>query len=231
MTRGEFAAFIAGYGPRHVGWRLWLGGGRKGTGRRSDEFSWSNPGFEQTDRHPVVCVSHKDAEDYATWLSGRTGKRYRLPSEAEWEYAARAYAATTARLWGDDRDGARRFANVADRSLAKRMKVKADRERFFPWVDGYHFTSPVGSFQPNQFGLHDMLGDVLEWVADPWHDNYDGAPADGSVRITDQGDSRRVLRGGSWGYDPRFLRMPAVRSRVDADNRLNDVGFCLARTL
>jgi sulfatase modifying factor 1 len=228
VTRGEFAAFVADTARDMSGGAY----GRVETTRgreQSDEFSWSNPGFEQTDRHPVVCVSHEDAEAYAAWLSDRTGRHYRLPSEAEWEYAARA-GTTTARFWGDDRDGARRFANVADRSLAKRMKQKAGRERYFPWDDGYPFTSPVGSFRSNQFGLCDVLGDVLEWVADPWHDNYDGAPSDGSVWIPDRNENRRVVRGGSWGDDPRYLRAGA-RNWVDADFRSYDVGFRLARTL
>ncbi len=109
------------------------------------------------------------------------------------------------------------------------MKTKADRERFFPWDDGYPFTSPVGSFQSNQFGLCDMLGNVFEWVTDPWHDSYDGAPDDGAIWMTDRNESRRVLRGGSWGNDPRYVRA-GIRSSYVADIRNNYVGFRLART-
>jgi formylglycine-generating enzyme required for sulfatase activity len=110
------------------------------------------------------------------------------------------------------------------------MKVKADRERFFAWDDGYPFTSPVGAFQPNQFGLYDMLGNVFEWVADPWHDSYDGAPLDEAIWLTERNESRRVVRGGSWGDYPRDLRA-GVRDRLVADDRNDVVGFRLARTL
>ena len=227
VTRGEFAAFVADTGRDMPGGANgWVE--TKRNWERSDEFNWQNPGFEQTDRHPVVCVSHEDAGAYAAWLSRRIGRHYRLPSEAEWEYAARA-GTSTARFWGDDRNGARQYANVADRSLAKRMKAKADRERFFPWDDGYPTTAPVGSFQPNGFGLYDMLGNVFERVADHWHDNYADAPKDGSVWIPNRNDSRRVLRGGSWSYFPRLVRAGA-RGRVEADSCSSDVGFRLART-
>jgi formylglycine-generating enzyme len=227
VTRGEFAAFVADTGHGTPGGAFgWVEGKRDW--EHSDEFGWRNPGFEQTDRHPVVCVSHEDAEAYAAWLSRRTGRHYRLPSEAEWEYAARA-GTSTARFWGDDRNGARQYANVADRSLAKRMKMKANREQFFPWDDGYPFTAPVGSFQPNGFGLYDVLGNAWEWVADHWHDNYVDSPKDGSAWITDRNDSRRVLRGGSWNNRPGGVRA-GVRLRGGADFRGSVVGFRLART-
>jgi formylglycine-generating enzyme required for sulfatase activity len=228
VTRGEFEAFVADTGRDMSGGAFgWVEAKRDW--EHSTEFGWLNPGFEQTDRHPVVCVSHADAEAYAAWLSHKTGRRYRLPSEAEWEYAARAGTAT-ARFWGDDRNGARRYANGADRSLARRMKAKADRERFFPWDDGYPFTSPVESFQPNGFGLHDMLGNVWEWVADQWHGNYDAAPTDGSVWMVDRNESRRVLRGGAWDDNPWVVRA-GIRNCGGADDRVFNVGFRLARTL
>ena len=227
VTRAEFAAFVAD-SKRDMSGEA--GGWVEGKGwQYSDQFSWQNPGFSQTDRDPVVCVDLADIDAYRKWLSDRTGRRYRLPSEAEWEYAVRA-GTTTARFWGDDRDGARRYANVADRGLAKRLKQKFDRERFFPWDDGYPFTSPVGAFQPNPFGLCDMLGNVWEWVADHWHDSYDGAPDDGSPWTTQGSEGRRVLRGGSSYFYPRFLRA-GVRNWIDPDSRYNYAGFRLARTL
>jgi formylglycine-generating enzyme required for sulfatase activity len=227
VTRGEFAACVADTGYDMSGGAFgWVE--TKQVWERFDEFDWRNPGFEQTDQHPVVCVSHQDAEAYAAWLSRSTGRHYRLPSEAEWEYAARVEMGT-ARFWGDDRNGAREYANGADRSLARRMRVKADRERFFPWDDGYPFTSPVGSFRPNRLGLYDLLGNVWEWMADCWHDDYADAPEDGSAWITDRSE-RRVLRGGAWNNDPWTLRVGA-RNRGVAGYRGNGVGFRLARTL
>ena len=142
---------------------------------------WRKPGFRQSGEHPVVNVSHDDAEAYVAWLGRKTGRVYRLASEAEWEYAARA-GTTTAWFWGDTWDETHAYAHVEARQ-----------------------TVPVGSLKPNGFGLYDMLGNVWEWVADRWHDSYNGAPEDGSAWTT--GDSgRRVLRGGSWNGDPRDLR-------------------------
>jgi formylglycine-generating enzyme required for sulfatase activity len=203
VTRGGFAAFVAATGHD-------MSGGAYGYVsdkgyERSNRFSWQDPGFPQTDRDPVVCVSWHDAVAYADWLSRETGQQWRLPSEAEWEYAARAKT-TTARFWGDGWDQASRYARVE--------------------AEG---TTPVGSFQPNDFGLYDMLGNVWEWVADPWHTTYENAPTDGSV-WSEGGDAGfRVLRGGAWDDYPRLVRA-GVRSRNGADNRNYDAGFRLART-
>ena len=127
---------------------------------------------------------------------------FRLPSEAEWEYAARA-GTTTARFWGDDTDDACAYANVRDLTLAKA----------FSWSDvhdcddGYAVTAPVGRFQPNAFGLYDMLGNVWEWCQDTYHENYNGAPSDGSIwgSLGDE-KANRLLRGGSWNDEPYNVR-------------------------
>jgi formylglycine-generating enzyme required for sulfatase activity len=157
VTVGEFRRFVRDTGHD-------MSGGAYGYVpdkgyERSDALGWDNPGFPQTDDHPVTCVSQRDADAYAAWLADRTRKPYRLPSEAEWEYACRA-GTTTARFWGDDRDGARRFANVADHSFARETQESAGPERVFQHDDGYAFTSPVGSFAANPWGLYDMLGNV-----------------------------------------------------------------------
>ena len=197
------------------------------SGEERDGRGWDNPGFAQTGRHPVTCVSHDDATAYAAWLSDRTGQAYRLPSEAEWEYAARA-GTETARYWGEGRKQACRYANVADETLRLRMNRAPDPEMFFPSNDGFAFTAPVGSFLPNGFGLYDMLGNVWEWTADHWRDNYANCPKDGSANTT--GDSgRRVLRGGSWNDDPGNVRA-GVRDGNAPGNRYSIVGFRLART-
>jgi formylglycine-generating enzyme required for sulfatase activity len=158
---------------------------------------------------PVINVSWDDAQQYVKWLSGRTGRPYRLLSEAEWEYAARA-GSTTVYSWGD---------TVGEGN--------ANCDGCGSKWDGKQ-TAPVGSFEPNAFGLHDMLGNVYEWVQDCGTANYNGAPSDGSART---GPCRsRVLRGGSWSYDPRDLRS-ANRRPSSASDQSSSRGFRVARTL
>ncbi len=188
--------------------------------------NWSNPGFKQTDDHPVVCVSWDDAQAYVAWLSDRTGVTYRLPTEAEWEYAARA-GTTTARYYRDDQQCV--YANGA----GQEAKSIADSG----WIlancsDGYVYTAPVASFGKNPFGLFDMLGNVREWTQDCWHESNDNAPTDGSAWLnTNGGDcDRRVVRGGSWGSYPQFLRS-ALRVRYYSDVAIVDLGFRVARAL
>ena len=156
-------------------------------------------------------MSWKDARQYVRWLSGETGKRYRLLSESEWEYVTRAGRNT--RYWWGDRIGRNR-ANCY--GCGSRWENKSP--------------SPVGSFSSNEFGLYDVHGNVSEWVEDCWHGNYDGAPSDGRAWTSGGNCDRRVLRGGSWGSDPRILRS-AKRNRNVTGNRNDYVGFRVARTL
>ena len=187
--------------------------------------SWRSPGFDQSDRQPVVCVSWNDAQAYLQWLARQTGQAYRLPSEAEWEYAARA--GSSSRPWGDNANDACRYANGADQSRSPSGR---------PWNtkhecnDGFWFTAPVGSYAPNRFGVNDMLGNALEWVQDIWHENYDGAPADQSVWSAGGDQARRVLRGGSCIKIPQFLRS-ANRFGFSPVYRDYYTGFRFARTL
>ena len=167
---------------------------------------------------PVINVSWDDAQANAAWLSDKTQKAYRLPTEAEWEYATRA-GTTSSRYWGDDPTLACSYANVD--------------EKYFGCDDGYvDQTAPVGSFIGNPFGLQDLLGNVWEWVADCWHDSYQGAPSDGSDWEDGKAckSGRRVLRGGSWGNEPVNVRS-AFRHRGDPVYRFYVYGFRLARTL
>ena len=176
--------------------------------------AWRYPGFGQSERHPVVNVSWDDAQAYVAWLSWEIGEEYGLPSASEWEYAARAGTAT-ARYWGKSESGQCRHANGADDKVACR--------------DGFGRTAPVGSFAANDWGLHDMLGNVSEWTEDCWSDSYAGAPSDGSA--WEQGHcSVRVARGGSWFNSPSILRA-ANRSRVTSGFRNFIVGFRVTRTL
>jgi formylglycine-generating enzyme required for sulfatase activity len=168
-----------------------------------------------------------DARDYARWLSRKTGADYRLPSEAEWEYAARA-GTTTARFWGDDPDSACAHANVYDRT-GKAEKAYDD------WThhncrDGHAETAPVGSFQANRFGLHDVLGNVREWVEDCWNDSYGGAPADARVWTTKE-CTAPVVRGGSWRSRPSDLRSAVRGGRGLGTGGHNWQGLRVARTL
>ncbi len=225
VTRGEFARFVADTGyevPKPV--RIWAPD--KGW-IVSNSHDWRDPGFPQDDQHPVVCVNHIDAEAYVAWLSDKTGKTFRLPSEAEWEYACRA-GTEMARFWGDDRDSARLYANVADASLARALKEKPDPEGFFTFDDGFGFTSPVGTFRANPWDLHDMLGNVWEYLADDWIYNYTTGPDNEAPRATPGGSGIRVVRGASWNSGPWGVRST---SRYGVNDRGTSTGFRLAWTL
>ncbi len=187
--------------------------------------TFRDPGYPQTGDHPVVCVSWDDAQAYAGWLSRKCGKKYRLLTEAEWEYAARA-GTTTSRYWGDDPDEACTHANVYD--------DRGRRANRFEWSrhgcdDGFGQTSPAGRFRPNRFGLHDMLGNVWEWVQDCYHDSYTGAPENGSAWVSGP-CQERVLRGGSWVYIPPSVRS-ANRGKYPAGTRNFYLGFRVAADL
>jgi formylglycine-generating enzyme required for sulfatase activity len=168
-------------------------------------------GYRPSDRgwgrgqHPVINVSWEDAQAYVGWLSEKTGATYRLPSEAEWEYAARA-GTTTPFWWGEQ--ATPDMANF-DRAVGR--------------------TTEVGTYPPNPWGLHDVAGNVWEWVEDCWNESYRGAPVDDSPWLL--GDcSRRVVRGGSWYYPPVYLRS-AFRFRFEPDDRNLNLGFRVSRTL
>ena len=188
VTQGEYAVFAAE------------------TGRGAE--AWASTSFPQDERHPVVNVSQEDALAYAAWLSKKTGQTYRLPSEAEWEYAARA-GTTTARYWGEDAGKPGEHAHFSE-----------------SWGSAGG-TCPVGAFRPNAFGLHDMLGNVWEWTADHWHFGYKGAPPDGSA-WTIGGAANRVVRGGSWDDDARNVRA-GYRVQRDPADRFDFLGFRCAR--
>jgi formylglycine-generating enzyme required for sulfatase activity/serine/threonine protein kinase len=167
---------------------------------------------------PVVNLSWNDAQAYTRWLSQKTGRRYRLPSEAEWEYAIRARTAG-ARYWGGDRTLQCRFGNGADQSaLKKDSKLPA-----VECSDGFPVLAPVGAFEPNAFGLYDMAGNAWEWNEDCWRDSYGGAPADGAA-VEFNGCDRRVIRGGSWRARANSLRSFG-RGNSPPDTRSDDLGL------
>jgi formylglycine-generating enzyme required for sulfatase activity len=196
---------------------------------------------------PVINVSWQDAQCFANWLSKHTGKHYRLPSEAEWEYAARA-GTQTDWPWLGGEDAACHYANVFDRrhewevknyllaqsrslsTLSFGVDVVIGSMKPFDCEDSFAFTAPVGSFSANAFGLQDMNGNVLEWTADCWHKSYADAPDSGLIwEHSNPGDCRkRVFRGGSWDIVPALFSA-AFRDRKNPHDRSNDLGFRLAQ--
>lgn len=180
--------------------------------------SWSNPGYPQAPDHPVVCVSWRDAVAYVDWLSAMTGEAYRLPSETEWEYAARSGMPETARI------------NEVNRSRANHGTADCCGP-LQSGNDAWDYTAPVGSLESNAFGLYDTQGNVWEWVADCYHDSYAGAPNDGAARTThcSRPDSR-VVRGGSWGDDSYYMRAN-YRLLAPANYGYFTLGFRVARNL
>ena len=216
VTREMYARFSAATG-REPGDSCWV---FEGGWREQPGLDWRSPGFAQADDHPVTCVTWHDARSFASWLAAETGLEFRLPTEAEWEYAARA-GTETIRYAGDDPGPLCRIANAADR------RALEDYPGFDvnDCDDGYVRTAPVASYEASPWGLYDVYGNVWEWVEDCWQDSYEGAPADGSAVLT--GDcGRRGFRGGGYGDVPRFARS-ALRNRGDAAQRKDDIGFRL----
>jgi formylglycine-generating enzyme required for sulfatase activity len=212
-TRGEFARFVKETGYRAGPGCLIVRGGNWIDDRRAD---WRRPGFAQSDRDPVVCMSWNDGAAYAAWLRRRTGHAYALLTESQWEYAARA-GTRTPYNWGAE--VSRDRANYGSETCCAPAAGGTDR-----WLA----TSPSGSFPPNAFGLYDMHGNAWQWTQDCWHANYEGAPADGSAWITGSCVDR-VMRGGSWNCSPATLRA-AEREVHDLSGRYAVVGFRVART-
>lgn len=208
VTRAQFAAFVRETNrPMTGGCNL---SAEDGVWRRDLDTSWRRPGFEQTALHPVVCVNWTDARAYAEWLSRRTGRRYRLPSEAEWVRAARAGTATRY-SWGDD--------------LKPRMANCRECDPGLPTPA----TARIGSFPANAMGLHDMLGNVGEWMEDCWAETLTALPEDGRAFIR-TGCRRRVVRGGHWASPARHLDF-STRRGVFEDVRYTRFGFRLVREL
>ncbi len=222
VTRAEFERFAAETGLGAKACRVWQPA--RNNFAPSAAASWQKPGFEQSDQHPAVCAAWTDAKAFAEWLAKKTGKPYRLPSEAEWEYAARA-GTRSAWAWGPTPGDACNYANGADQSYVRQNRGAQG----LACDDGFTHTAPVGSHRGNAFGLHDMIGNVSEWTADCWRETFAGAPADGSA--WQSGACRtRTTRGGAWLAGPRLLRS-TVRGGENADDRLNVLGFRVARDL
>lgn len=219
VTRGEFKAFVAASGYEVDGPCKVLG---KNDWEESGGTTYRAPSIPQSDEHPVVCVNWFDAKAYVAWLSRTTRKAYHLPSEAEWEYAARA-GSSTLYFFGTAQKDICSFGNGSDAHFPYKWRNDT-------CDDGYGWgTAPVGKFRPNRFGLYDTIGNAWEWVEDCWNDSYEGAPVDGTPWLTGECTERGV-RGGSWLSEPRFLRS-ATRFRSYAGYRFYDYGFRVARSL
>ena len=234
VTRAEYAAFVRE--TRHTndaGCIVWTGrpADEKGALFKDPSKDWRNPGFRQTDRDPAVCISWDDAKAYIRWLNGKLcgsqkittcpkeAGHYRLLTEAEWQYSARG-GTTTPYYWGDQ---------VAHDNANYGMEKCPPCGPKIQGKDLWEYTSPVGSFAPNPFGLFDMVGNAYQWVEDCWHDDYVGAPSDGSAWTT--GECKfRVSPGSDWMEDGSFLRV-AFRDYGPADERSHFTGLRVARTL
>jgi formylglycine-generating enzyme len=242
VTLGQFKAFVkdtsyqtdAEKNGKVVGFDLtarWLAG-------KAGEYNWRKPGFEQADDHPVVCVSWNDADAFCRWLAKKEGKAYRLPTEAEFEYAARA--GTTTRFSSGEEDASLKgYANLADEALLTKMDNKIAGMNAAPpgnksagiakFDDGYPFTSPVGKYKPNPWGLYDMHGNVWTWCND-WSVNryQEGLQVD-PVGPKDATNGR-VIRGGSWWIGPLRCRSANRVQRAPGESFCY-VGIRVARSI
>jgi formylglycine-generating enzyme required for sulfatase activity len=226
VTTAEYAAFVSATGYQPKGPCMEFSPPESFS--INTETRWNNTGFPQTDSSPVGCVSFFDARAYTDWLSRTTGHNYRLPSEAEWEYAARAGSATPF-FWGTDTAKTCTYANVRSPgafTISKRQAA-ADTQGF-PCDDGHTQSAPVGSFAPNAFGLYDMQGNAWEWVADCNHKNYTGAPTDGSPWMDTKGCQFGVIRSGSY-LNLVERSSTTVRAGRPREGRATNMGFRVVR--
>ena len=221
VTKGQFAAFVKDDGYQTDPEKDGKGGYAFDTAtaqwEQKPECTWRHPGFSQEDDHPVIEVTWNDATAFCAWLSKKESKPYELPTEAEWEYACRA--GTKTRFWcGDTLASLKGNENIADASL----REKCPRANWtVAWLDGYAFTSPVGTFKPNPWGLYDMSGNVDQWCADGYGPYQYGYIKDPKSKAS---ENSRVLRCGSWNFHPSDCR-PAFRRGSDPAGRNVDIGF------
>ena len=227
ITRAEYRQFAleSGRDRQLLRCRAWV---EAKQAFRDIQTTWDRPNLPAVpgDRHPATCIDWHDAVEYARWLSQRSGQRYRLPAEVEWEYAAKA-GSNTLRPWGNAADRGCAYANSNDRATAARYPLA--------WTlaecnDGFADIAPVGSLKPNAFGLFDMIGNVWEWAEDCASLSYFGRPVDQRAWIWDGGCRRRVQRGGGWITGPERSRS-AFHGDGDAEDRAEFAGFRVVREL
>lgn len=229
VTVGQFRRFIESENynaGRGVGYNAEL----RGIQANNPAFDWRYPGWTQTDQHPVTNVSWHVASDFCNWLSRKEGKRYRLPTEAEWEFACRG-GTTTLFSCGATEDNLKGFANIADSQLKQALAPTFATPNYYdyskPWDDGFPCSAPVGSFAPNPYGLYDMHGNLQEWCSD-WHgqDYFRVSPLKDPTGPAS--GYHRVKRGGDWLDYPVISHSSFRRSEVPPNNRSHLIGFRVA---
>ncbi len=232
VTRSQFAAFAreTGYGPAPGCWHFvgseWL---------FDETRSWRDARIDQTDEHPVTCVNWHDAHAYLRWLSARTGRHYRLASEAEWEYVARG-GTTTAYWFGDAPNDICRHVNLGDLDTQDRFGWDKTRIKYDvlsdwkgqPCRDGFSTTAPVTATAANATGVHGLLGNANEWVADCWNEDHRGATGTQAPRLTGADCGSRVMRGQGWTAIAASTRA-AFRLKMNATDRRFTFGFRVVR--
>ena len=223
VTVAQFDRFAraTGFSPAG-GCSVW---NEKADWHKVEARNWREPGFPQHDDYPVVCISWDEGKAFANWLSARTGQTYRFPTEAEFEYMARA-GTVLAYPWGADGEKFCAHANGFDQTA-----VLGHPDWGAPTCDdGFAFTAPVDRFGPNKFGLSGMTGNAFQWVEDCFFPGgYAGAPIDGAARQATPCKAR-AIRGGSWANGPRGLRL-AMRDRDPQDSRYANISLRLVREL
>lgn len=222
VTVGKFRTFVEDTGykteaEQQDGCHSWVG---DGTEEKVRDHNWRNTGFPQTENDPVVCMSWNDAYHYTQWLSRKEGKEYRLPTEAEWEYAARSGGKDYQYSWGRSEPS----GNVADESAKKEL---AGLQIWDGYSDGYAYTAPVGNFHPNELGIYDMSGNVYEWVMDWQEDNYYAESPKYNPSGPETG-TYKLLRGGAWDLQPDTARTTSRYWNI-AGARAVCMGFRIAR--
>ena len=208
---------------------------QRGTWALDAGTTFRDPGFAQGDEHPVACVNWDEAQAYVAWLNAQAGGGFRLLTEVEWEYVARAGATrNTVYPWGDDPAGACAYANGFDRTASAAYEgVDTSAYPTFdplPCSDGWLNTAPVGSLAPNAFGVYDMIGNVSEWIDDCYADSHDALTGAGTLPATATPCARRIAKGGSWGTLAHNLRT-AERFPYAPTHRDDSIGIRVARTL
>jgi formylglycine-generating enzyme required for sulfatase activity len=232
VTRGQFRQFVAATGymtdtEKDKKLLAWGWDAEKKQFSNDEKYSWRNTGFEQTDEHPVVNVTWNDAVAFCAWLGKKEGTTYRLPTEAEWEYAYRA-GSTTRYPSGDDPTTLEKVGKLADRTDAAVRATIPDWKYMIRASDNYVFTSPVGKSKPNAFGLYDMYGNAFQWCADWYGDTFYAVSPAGDPTGPDSG-TQRVIRGGTWNFSPLGARS-AERCWTEPDSRNCSAGFRVVRT-
>ncbi|MDG2321714.1 MAG: SUMF1/EgtB/PvdO family nonheme iron enzyme [Rhodospirillaceae bacterium] len=222
VTRAQFAVFVdeTGFKTKKGCFHLTSAGWSM-----QPKLSWRDDSIGGSDAHPVPCLRRPEMAAYMDWLTTKTGQTYRLPSEAEWEYAARA-GSSYPTFWGEDWTDACVYQNGADQSFVK-VAPDIPYGQFADCDDGYAFTSPAGTYAPNAFGLYDVAGNVGEWTSDCYAQGHADAPADGSP-LQKRSCKAWVAKGGSWAGFPGLLRV-STRLRIIARTTGSGFGFRVAR--